>query len=356
MDDFFVKTFSEQLKLTCHSPFSPFQLIPQISSLSWFTTIVPLALVLSITAVKDATDDYVSIFPLTACLQSRLWQDNVTLQEYERSWLTALNVTCEQEVSNTCWARFPKRWLETLSPAVSSQKRQPSQQPSISGPHPRLVSLINHWRLNSNYFNLISHLLMFFSPLFHFLRLQNEKWMNVRVGDIIKLENNQFVAVRHSLMLWYTSLHMHRNTHDEKVFRHHWLTKILLIVPAASVQHQCMLTSAPGSVFRLTCSSCPPVNPTVSVTSRQPSWTGQTTQHALSQTRSTLQYTEAVEHNHWKAVCLFYPAERPIWRCASPSLWHLTLETRTTWLHSMVRSQSNLLLFSGFGASYFMTI
>lgn len=37
------------------------QLIPQISSLSWFTTIVPLALVLCITAVKDATDDYVSI-------------------------------------------------------------------------------------------------------------------------------------------------------------------------------------------------------------------------------------------------------------------------------------------------------
>lgn len=37
-----------------------FQLIPQISSLSWFTTIVPLVLVLTITAVKDATDDYVS--------------------------------------------------------------------------------------------------------------------------------------------------------------------------------------------------------------------------------------------------------------------------------------------------------
>uniref|UniRef100_A0A8C9VF32 Phospholipid-transporting ATPase n=1 Tax=Scleropages formosus TaxID=113540 RepID=A0A8C9VF32_SCLFO len=37
------------------------QLIPQVSSLSWFTTIVPLALVLTITAVKDATDDYVSI-------------------------------------------------------------------------------------------------------------------------------------------------------------------------------------------------------------------------------------------------------------------------------------------------------
>lgn len=44
--------------------FSSFsQLIPQISSLSWFTTIVPLVLVLTITAVKDATDDYVSCFP-----------------------------------------------------------------------------------------------------------------------------------------------------------------------------------------------------------------------------------------------------------------------------------------------------
>uniref|UniRef100_A0A8D3BT76 Phospholipid-transporting ATPase n=1 Tax=Scophthalmus maximus TaxID=52904 RepID=A0A8D3BT76_SCOMX len=41
------------------------QLIPQISSLSWFTTIVPLALVLTITAVKDATDDYVMDANLT---------------------------------------------------------------------------------------------------------------------------------------------------------------------------------------------------------------------------------------------------------------------------------------------------
>ena len=40
-----------------------FSFIPQISSLSWFTTIVPLVLVLTITAVKDATDDYVSGFP-----------------------------------------------------------------------------------------------------------------------------------------------------------------------------------------------------------------------------------------------------------------------------------------------------
>uniref|UniRef100_A0A7N8X363 Phospholipid-transporting ATPase n=1 Tax=Mastacembelus armatus TaxID=205130 RepID=A0A7N8X363_9TELE len=47
------------------------QLIPQISSLSWFTTIVPLALVLSITAVKDATDDYVS----TVLLQNEKWMN-----------------------------------------------------------------------------------------------------------------------------------------------------------------------------------------------------------------------------------------------------------------------------------------
>ena len=34
------------------------QLIPEISSLTWFTTIVPLVLVVTMTAVKDATDDY----------------------------------------------------------------------------------------------------------------------------------------------------------------------------------------------------------------------------------------------------------------------------------------------------------
>ena len=29
------------------------------------------------------------------------------------------------------------------------------------------------------------------------LRLRSEKWMDVQVGDIIKLENNQFVTVSH---------------------------------------------------------------------------------------------------------------------------------------------------------------
>lgn len=36
------------------------QLIPQVSSLSWFTTAIPLIFVLAITAVKDASDDIVS--------------------------------------------------------------------------------------------------------------------------------------------------------------------------------------------------------------------------------------------------------------------------------------------------------
>ncbi|XP_028440021.1 probable phospholipid-transporting ATPase IM isoform X2 [Perca flavescens] len=79
------------------------QLIPEISSLSWFTTIVPLVLVLVITAVKDATDDY-------------------------------FRHKSDQQVNN----------------------RQ--SQVLVRG------------------------------------SMQSEKWMNIRVGDIIKIENNQFVA------------------------------------------------------------------------------------------------------------------------------------------------------------------
>uniref|UniRef100_A0A3Q3FHH3 Phospholipid-transporting ATPase n=1 Tax=Labrus bergylta TaxID=56723 RepID=A0A3Q3FHH3_9LABR len=87
------------------------QLIPEISSLSWFTTIVPLVLVLVITAVKDATDDY-------------------------------FRYRSDQQVNN----------------------RQ--SQILIKGRY----------------------------------CITNEKWMNVRVGDIIKLSNNQFVAVSRHLL------------------------------------------------------------------------------------------------------------------------------------------------------------
>nr|XP_057927431.1 probable phospholipid-transporting ATPase IM isoform X2 [Doryrhamphus excisus]XP_057927432.1 probable phospholipid-transporting ATPase IM isoform X2 [Doryrhamphus excisus] len=79
------------------------QVIPEISSLSWFTTVVPLVLVLSVTAAKDATDDI-----------NRHRSDN--------------------HVNN--------RRVQVL----------------IDG------------------------------------KLRSEKWMDVQVGDIIKLENNQFVT------------------------------------------------------------------------------------------------------------------------------------------------------------------
>uniref|UniRef100_A0AAV2MP35 P-type ATPase N-terminal domain-containing protein n=1 Tax=Knipowitschia caucasica TaxID=637954 RepID=A0AAV2MP35_KNICA len=79
------------------------QLIPAISSLSWFTTVVPLFLVLTFTAGKDAIDDI-----------NRHRSDN----------------------------------------QVNNRKVQ---------------VLIDR-------------------------KLQSEKWMNVQVGDIIKLENNQFVT------------------------------------------------------------------------------------------------------------------------------------------------------------------
>uniref|UniRef100_A0A671MB61 Phospholipid-transporting ATPase n=1 Tax=Sinocyclocheilus anshuiensis TaxID=1608454 RepID=A0A671MB61_9TELE len=51
------------------------QLIPEISSLSWFTTIVPLVLVLAITAVKDATDDYVRIYSCPVDLYNEKWMN-----------------------------------------------------------------------------------------------------------------------------------------------------------------------------------------------------------------------------------------------------------------------------------------
>ena len=40
-----------------------------------------------------------------------------------------------------------------------------------------------------------------FSVFSHCLSLQQEQWMNVCVGDIIKLENNQFVSVRDKVPL-----------------------------------------------------------------------------------------------------------------------------------------------------------
>lgn len=43
-----------------------------------------------------------------------------------------------------------------------------------------------------------------FTVLFSALRLRSQKWMDVQVGDIIKLENNQFVTVSHGNQLDYS--------------------------------------------------------------------------------------------------------------------------------------------------------
>lgn len=42
-------------------PFYFFQSIPQITTLAWYTTLVPLLVVLGITAIKDLVDDVVRI-------------------------------------------------------------------------------------------------------------------------------------------------------------------------------------------------------------------------------------------------------------------------------------------------------
>lgn len=45
-----------------------FQAIPQITTLAWYTTLVPLLMVLGITAVKDLVDDVVRMCPCNSPL------------------------------------------------------------------------------------------------------------------------------------------------------------------------------------------------------------------------------------------------------------------------------------------------
>lgn len=118
-----------------------------------------------------------------------------------------------------------------------------------------------------------------------------------------------------------------------------------------------MLTSATVSIFRLTCSCCPAVNLTGSVTSRQPSWTGQKTHHTWPSTSQCLTVCRSNGIAHLNLCVLYYLAERRIWRCVSLSQWHLNSETRTTWLHSTVRFNQRtclLLSVSGLCASSFL--
>ena len=45
---------------TCDPNLHFLQFIPQISSLNPYTTLIPIVIVLAITAIKDAVDDFVS--------------------------------------------------------------------------------------------------------------------------------------------------------------------------------------------------------------------------------------------------------------------------------------------------------
>ncbi|KAJ8271679.1 hypothetical protein COCON_G00105380 [Conger conger] len=73
------------------------QLIPTVSSLSWFTTIVPLAMVLTVTAVKDAMDDYLMLTFLGFILLNR--ETNLKVRQ-------ALTVTSELGSDITKLAEF----------------------------------------------------------------------------------------------------------------------------------------------------------------------------------------------------------------------------------------------------------
>ncbi|KAG8012736.1 Phospholipid-transporting ATPase ID [Nibea albiflora] len=73
------------------------QIIPEISSLSWFTTVVPLVLVLAITAVKDATDDY---FRHKSDRQVNNRQSQVLIRGRYFITLDALYTCCQITCSN----------------------------------------------------------------------------------------------------------------------------------------------------------------------------------------------------------------------------------------------------------------
>ncbi|CAB1322628.1 unnamed protein product [Coregonus sp. 'balchen'] len=70
------------------------QLIPEISSLSWVTTTVPLVLVLVITAVKDATDDYNEKW-MNVCVGDIVKLENNQFVAADTLLLSSREVICE---------------------------------------------------------------------------------------------------------------------------------------------------------------------------------------------------------------------------------------------------------------------
>lgn len=105
------------------------------------------------------------------------------------------------------------------------------------------------WRIHFNAIQTLTD-----SPV---LRLRSEKWMDVQVGDIIKLENNQFVTVSR----------LKRNYFWSKFGRNSW---IKAQIPWAGDFSGGLLCD-----FRLTFCCSPAANHSTWCTSRRQSWTGQ---------------------------------------------------------------------------------
>ncbi|XP_068165950.1 phospholipid-transporting ATPase ID-like isoform X2 [Antennarius striatus] len=94
------------------------QVIPQISSLSWFTTVVPLVLVLSVTAAKDATDDIADLLLLSSSEPLNLvYIETAELDGLVCIELSAVNVQIVHYLFCTC---------NSLSPFCSGSFPHPS--------------------------------------------------------------------------------------------------------------------------------------------------------------------------------------------------------------------------------------
>lgn len=65
------------------------QIIPQISTLPWYTTLVPLVLVLGITAIKDLMDDLVC---KNACMSFSISMKRIYTQVMNREASAGFNV------------------------------------------------------------------------------------------------------------------------------------------------------------------------------------------------------------------------------------------------------------------------
>lgn len=90
------------------------QLVPQISSLAWYTTVIPLIVVLSITGVKDAIDDVVKWLPglPSLYLVIGLW-----VEKTSRKYLVPRSAN-QKDVSHICSLIYPRCHIVSMGPRL----------------------------------------------------------------------------------------------------------------------------------------------------------------------------------------------------------------------------------------------